>query len=1405
MLTKMLLFALLTVCASVPLDKCFSGGIVIKKLQTDYGLPHMCLRDDISMIKTDSVAVQGTSNDEKTIFTSSITRKLLVTDWKNCRPEKMIGGPIMLLSVDDRGHLKSEEYVCQNDCEIKLEKESGLIIFETASLNYYQVSGTTISSGWFKSTTSISLKHTCEEIRVQCGFKSFQIHSCFQKHIECYQYLHQKFIPKNMANSICSNIELIILTVFSIAVFILLMLLAKTYIIFLLIPIFIPFAYIYGKLYSKKCFKCRNCSLPSHPFTKCPKICICGSRYESTERLKIHIEGGLCPGHKYIMTARTMCKSKGCSFILSILLSVFILSFITPVGAESCYNISQIPELYRTNPNKIEFYDYLMYVYIGAIIISVLTAILLMILIVRPHVFLNYYVYNCEDCQMYHKRKNLKFDDFGTNRCGACLCGCDETNPRLNTHQRSRICFSDYHVKIYKIISSIICIVAVLASIPGALAECSSDIATTDCWGLNINEKYKTASGSGAAKFTGFFKGADEDEYNDIKEHVKNFTSMLIECYKHSSFATNQEIEAIYFENHYKQDESKFFKTDDYIKWRVRAGTMPIQVCKTPTTNYICMCIKQNNKCNEVITNFKAPNTEILEFSKHIMQSDMNLITESLSKIINPTAMRKFMYQESINNTEQFEKFSTEFVKMYKKDDFMANMIALASKLALKIGLGPKHLRNQVENLEIVSGLAQMQSTPIKKIPKSDCIRAKCMTPRFRKHHFDFLLCKTKKLIYPWSDKYTNNSNEICYGDANCDIQFPIVKQSSLNLVNKNLNSCYKLSEFTQTTKYSIGRSSCKMMEKGTCLINDNAKQVVRCKDGSIYEQIATGAYGNEDAIDQVCFNTKCTKVFPRDPELMSNCTITIPKVTHRKPKIIDAENIEIYKHHIAEDFLSSLNTYRFVEVAGLPNVVPNFKVIPIYGTRTTTGMDDATFNVDVNALMGTSVGIHVNTPEGKHLMDLIIYIRSANVSSIFQLIYRTGPTIGYNSAHTEICTGSCPEKVTLRDNSWAQFTKESTSTWGCEEYGCLAINTGCLYGQCKDIIKPEVEIYRKISDEYASVEVCISAVGHIYCKIINSLEATIDDKISAQFKTVEAFSIPRFIAVKSHHILVGQINNVGEFSDYCGNVQVINGTTYGSPDPKIDYKCHAASRKDVIIKQCFKNSFASCLSLPEDKNLIIDDIEGDKMNVAIHGKNLGIVSLQIKLGDIKYDLFVEDPDIDIQGSCVGCFGCSHGIVCQATIKTTISALCTVKSNCNSIYTRVKIEPMKNSFSDKFFCNDAVESIELTVCKTNVKLPISLISVKPHLEINTNLNSPIVRETDNKCGTWICKTSNELSKLLNFNVSGFFSKVWHYLIAIIVILLVLLFIRYIIIPAGFYISKKLKEHQMEEIRLSKLK
>ncbi|AKO90176.1 polyprotein [Koongol virus] len=1055
--------------------RCFSGGYKIFGAWSNKSLSDICLKDDVSQFK---IMVYHQKNSSGIFAYNEAWRKWTTQDWYDCNPKKTELGPISVLNIDAEMSLTSTSFACTRDCMISLDKDNAEVVLTSSGLNHFEIAGTTINSGWFKTSATIKLDQTCEHVKVTCGPKSLQLHACFKNHMACIRFLHKTILPATMATSICQNIELILMTTFALIIFCILILLMKTYICYLLMPIFIPVAYIYGFIYDRACKKCQLCGLVYHPFTKCGSHCVCGMRFEGSESMKKHRDQGNCPGYKFTSTARCLCKSKGSAFSLSIILAFLALGFITPIQ--------------------------------GLVLL--------------------------EDKQ----------------------------------------------------------------SIPLA----------------NLPEKYQAMQ--------------NQINIEDVKARTGGTTDMFFANF-------NQTL------------------------------THPQLGCVTPKEMW---CI--------------SPRTRVT--------SQRMLVCTYGGKL-------------------QLVESSYDFYK---------------------------------------AGGSQ--------------------------------------------------TNTYCAADTHCIMQYRLSTQDKLIQVFKD--RCYSKPYIQPTNYLTTGIAKCKVMARGACKrFKDITQKTILCQDGNYYpDKDGVMPLGPFDP-EEVCLSKPCgAVVYPFLKESITNCTWDNPRLVPTRVKEINHQDFEHYKQSLMQKLQNDMTINNFHLTKNLPHFIPQYKYLTIQGVETTDGIDNAYIKLEIPALTGTATGISVSTPNGQHLFDLIVYIKISKIQSTYNFQYYTGKTIGINTIHTEKCTGTCPKDIEHK-SGWATFSKERSSNWGCEEFGCLAIETGCVYGSCQDIIKREYEIYSKSEDDKTITEVCISMTDKTFCGTVDATTPIITPDLELQYKTVETTTLPKNIVMSNHKLFKGQINDRGSFGKYCGNYQVYKNQTLGQADVKFDYICHAASRKDIVIRKCFNNDAQSCAVLTEDKDLIFEELDN---TVTVHNnkKITGTIAVKAILGDFSYKLFAQELTADFEASCIGCYNCIAGITCNIKIKSEIGAICNLDSPCSTFTNRILIQPGETTHAIKLKCSKPFETNDLTfkLCKSSITAHLTQTKAHDNLQLSTGEQSTYIHEEDLRCQTWICKVQEEgLSFILKPLVDWLGSFTWP--IATLLIVIVCLFIAvYIFMPMCMKLKDLLKKNEYEHMQ-----
>nr|AAQ23641.1 glycoprotein precursor [Maguari virus] len=1182
----LIIILLLGSAASSPIStRCFHGGQLIAESKSATSISEFCLKDDVSMIKSEVTYIK---NDTGIYGHNKVFRSWTIKDWKLCNPIPTAGGSINVIEVNSDLSLATRAYVCSRDCTITIDKEDAQIIFQTDKLNHFEVSGTTLSSGWFKTKASVTLDRTCEHIKVTCGKKSLQFHACFKHHMSCIRFFHHTILPGTMVSSMCQNIELIIIIGLTLVIFILMVILTKTYICYLLMPVFMPVAYIYGWAYNKSCKKCNCCGLAYHPFTNCGSHCVCGLKFEASDRMRLHRESGLCQGYKSLRIARMLCKSKGSSLVISGLLSMLLLSFITPIEGtltnypnEKQYTLEEIADVVEGIITEQHLKEYVVfYTSLFGGLILLLTLILSITINKVTDLLASTNVIYCEECSMYHSKKGIKYNGDFTNKCGFCTCSEQEDVEGVIIHKVSRKCTYKYQLKWVRVIMIIL---ALLLTIQNTVLIVAAEV------------------------------------------------------------------------------------------------------------------------------------QQVLSRSQTGRQ-------ESLSSATPGTATKECSNAKDIG--------------------------CISPRFGIPIG-----------------NLTACGDSP------------------------NYKVYKTPEKIYK-----SNNRGEVwCSDDVHCLTDFEPAEEEVVNRIKQM--TCFLTDVTTKTDVFSVAISTCKMVDKGVCTVNDAKWNILKCNSGLYYFTDHRDGKDTGNDFGEYCISHSCnTERFPINPDVLKDC---IWEYHSRKSKYISTvslESLDEFRRAMSDKLSHTLMIYNFKPTANLPHIKPTYKFITANGIENSDGIDSAYILSSIPALGGMSVGYNIQTKDNFPLLDIIVFIKSAIIKTTYNHIYDTGPTIGINTQHDEHCTGPCPTLILHKEN-WLTFSQERTSRWGCEEFGCLAINTGCVFGSCQDIIHPEAKVYRKAIEEEVVLTVCITFPGNTYCTEINAIEPKITDEIELQFKTVDTKTLPNLLMVQNHKLYSGQIDDLGSFSQGCGNVQKTNQSVIGAGTAKFDYVCHGASRKDVIVRRCYNNNYESCKLLKEETSLIFAD-NHETLEVANTKHLIGELQFKIMLGDIRYKSFAESPELEVDAKCVGCPSCFESYSCNFQIVTNIDTVCSVDGPCTLFHNRLIISATKQSYGFKMSCPRKPEPTEeFQICNRKYNVLFTTIDKNDKIEINTGDQTSYIYEKDNRCKTWLCRVRDEGISVIFEPLKAFFGSYFSIIFYVVVGIIVLFLTIYIFLPMFFKLRDILKRNE----------
>ncbi|QCY54403.1 polyprotein [Umbre virus] len=1437
----LLIIILILTCLSQAVNsatiRCFSGGSKIMERTSNISLSEVCLKDDVSQLK---IIVDHSKNSTGLFSTATVWRKWTVSDWTTCNPKKMALGTISVIDIDKNFVLKSSSYICNKECIITVDKEKAQVLLQSDGLNHFEVSGTTLSSGWFKITATIALDQTCEHVKVSCGQKSMQFHACFKNHMSCIRFLHRSIMPASFAVSICQNIELILMTTFTLIIFSLLCILTKTYICYILLPIFIPFAYAYGFVYDKTCKKCSLCGLAYHPFTKCGTHCVCGCRFENSEAMKTHREKGKCPGFKSMRTARVLCKAKGSAFTLSVLLATLALGFLTPVqgltleNGQRTHTEEQLPEFFQEMQTTLSIFRYATLINASwTYCMFIITLGLYMIYKKYSYKLLNYYVIHCKECDMLHDKKGLKYNGDFTNKCGYCTCGQVEDAMGLTVHQIRNHCSANYKTKMILnwltvlVLATVIKDSMMLAAATGTEFETcikKTEI-TPECTGpfleIGIYDhqqkslKYHEIANMLLGK--GTISRLDMDIIDALPDKITKDLQMIQSS---TDFHHQQMLEYVFLLRHCDYYTS-FISDNSYsqVLWQAAAKINETNLCRHESTKKSCKCLKSNENCGESEDINTAAKT-YYQSKKSKLDQDFNTLMYILKKMVPGTGYSYLLNLTKNNKLEAFKTYMGNISNKYPKNNKIKDFMAVANAILANLSsltqsseeLVPEYKRPDFSSLVgETTDMIQSNFNQTITTNKVTCENPRvmiCISPRTKTSSAELYVCQRSSKFYIIDTgkyklyKIPSTSHLYCAADAQCRYEFRIITTEEMQAIFKD--NC-KASIYSGIPGYqNEAITHCKVLANGKCKYDNKTMiDITLCINNRYYPEAKGRIFGVDP--EDTCFDSACTKQQqPYNQDLITDCIWDNPTLKPVRPKNDISMTFQEYKDQLLKKINTDLVLHKFIKTQNLPYFIPQFKYITLQGTSTTDGVTSSFIFLEIPALTGSSAGYKVVNNDGDELMDLIIYVKTSKTTAKYKHAYYTGPTIAINTKHQEHCTGSCPE-IIEHDKGWATFSKERTSNWGCEEFGCLAVETGCLFGSCQDVVRRELDVFSKLEEDKIATELCVTLSHDTYCVSIDSTTPTINDYFEIQYKTVDVQTLPKLIAVAHHKLFRGQINELGSFGKFCGNIQVVGNQTYGQAAVKFDYICHAAQRKDVVVRKCLENNYQSCKLLTHDTDLILEE-NGDDVEVINNKRITGQVAVKVLLGDFNYKQYTANIEADIEANCVGCTNCIKGITCELKIKTEIEASCKVEPPCPSFTNRIIIKPGRDTHTLLMKCDKKISSGELNikVCNMQIQAHLSTIESNDQLELSTGDQSTYIHEEDLRCTTWICKVRDEGISFIFKPLTDWLGSLTKPILIAACSIIALIILIYILMPMCAKIRDLLKKNEYEYLQDSKV-
>nr|QQH14720.1 polyprotein [Akabane virus] len=1364
--------------------RCFYGGDMFRQINSTSPMSEICVRDDISLVK--SIGYHKLAANREVIESSmSYYRLYYVKNWFECNPVQDILGTFMVFDVNHEGILAPKTYACRATCSISLERDTGNVVLESPALNHYTIHGTTIKNGWFKTKVSIDLDNTCEDLHITCGHKTLNVHACFRQHKSCIRYFKGSILPEVMIESICTNAELILLCCFSAISCFVAIILTKTYLVYLLIPIFYPFVKLYGLLLQRFCKQCKNCLLPIHPFSPCPTTCICGMVYNSTEALKVHRKCLNCTGYKTLTKTRYLCKKRLPNMALATISTVLFFTFITPITAE-CYNYTSLPADFQAAIDKNNSCTREQLI---MIILTILCIASIIMVISAVHLYIRICYVFCAYCGMVHEKKGLILLDNFTSHCLTCICR-DKSIHRANNN-----CVAPMKYKTAKYTNLLCIIFLIIIAVTPAFSACiqEKEIETIDdaamCIGLYQNitqpKEYNTF-----VKELSSTLSSHEIEF--LLPAVKPSFDYLITKSSTSKDLHSATIHEFIAANLYPNSFKKHLASagPDSIKWKTYIQNNNLHLCNDHVVKMICRCVIKQEECSSTKVDDGEQIAQYYKKNKEFYKADLEILYTVISRAI-PGLVGNLLRQ--VLKSQKYEE-SLHVLNKIKKDVSKNNQ--LNSIVEFLIYINSKNITEEVRELRIRPDLSIRGSKFTDKNPGTPNIK-ECQTPlfitctgkRFRSLMKQYIACSNGgvKLYQRPNKPLALVDNKLCIGDKYCMIAFdPMVIDENIQKLD-----CYSLAATDQSDGMLKPERSIRLLKTGECKIAGALSRIAVSINQKNYKY-STIVHRKSDLVDEYCLSPNCDlDCYPYYPANLVDCSWSESTHSTLSQKVISHTDIESFISSVKLSLHNDLIQHHFRPLSNMPHVKPNFKSINVQGTISGGKIQDSYITFSIPLMTGLSQGFTLQDHKGNTLFDIIAYVKSARVIATYNHEYKTGPTVSINVQHNEQCTGSCPSSIPKKDN-WLTFSREHTSTWGCEEWGCLAIGTGCVYGSCQDVIREEATVISRVNNEQLEVEFCVSEPTSTMCNTINVLEPVLGEHMQFEVHSVQTNLLPEVALIKNRRVYKGSINKKGVFNPQCGSVQSFDGKLYGVGNPKFDYICHALSRKDIVVRKCYENHYYSCATLKEAVE-IKSNITNSKTMLYNDNALLGSASVKIMLGDLIYQqASVQEKDIRGHATCGGCTDCFNDVACKISMTSNGVYQCPIVSSCDSYINNVYINEGTNDINLKFRCLKA--EIKISICGREMPVKSEIIKDTKKLDLASADQTSYIKEFDKKCATWLCRAYNEgIGFVLEplWNELSLWGK--YVLLALAIIISVLILIK-VIRPLARYIVAVLKEN-----------
>jgi len=442
--------------------------------------------------------------------------------------------------------------------------------------------------------------------------------------------------------------------------------------------------------------------------------------------------------------------------------------------------------------------------------------------------------------------------------------------------------------------------------------------------------------------------------------------------------------------------------------------------------------------------------------------------------------------------------------------------------------------------------------------------------------------------------------------------------------------------------------------------------------------------------------------------------------------------------------------------------------------------------NVELEAVTGYARQFKVQTSDMKEPLLIGFSITDTVCNYPKTLIYKTCRTTFYTTNITEKCTTVDPTAcATPKDPNLATASKiwPDVQNWGCEEPGCLSINTGCLGATCVCVPGTECCDVLDLGLPTCYITVCVTIHNSQQCYTLTKGITKGPITLTWSYQDESAATGHKRLASCSGSLYSGEINGVGEFDNKFGAFQVVNKNYLYKPNPTGYYHCHAVSYKDVAFSTCALDTYHLKTYLKPEPNLIENEFRVKEAT-----RNLGIATVKLTINARVITESSVTAAVTIESaSCVGYPGPLKGVNCTCIVKGTATQV--LKAECTDMVlpqptALVHTGPTFTQFQG-FTQNPDLTTTNCTFTNPAGSIASATFTVKlTELTIMHPIDDAFYlhmkQSSQEACNTLICTFTNGIVSFFSgaFNIASIISALLVFVLsAVLIYMLVMLSVR----------------------------